>query len=169
MKKLLFVFSVLLAAVACRKEDISGIGESAMIDNGFEWASCNLNATAVFDPGSIVTWDEAHGMIPPAGWRVPAMKDWERLIATCIWSRVKVKKVSCLKGVSRVTGEAIYLPLDTVSGREDNAYYWCCDEPGVPGYEEFGNMFYDTCDYPAEPFVSQAMKSVDGYVRLVRE
>lgn len=38
MKKLLFVFSVLLAAVACRKEDISGIGESAMIDNGFEWA-----------------------------------------------------------------------------------------------------------------------------------
>lgn len=138
MKRLIFLFALILAAVSC-----STSPEYVQLwDGGPYWYSCNLGASDPHEVGDYYAWGEAEPKTDfgwatylyteddPAealgeGWHTPTLEEWKELIDRCEWSW----EGSGYK-VTGPNGNSIYLPaggyhtVGRIRYLGNLAYYW---------------------------------------------
>ena len=99
--------------------------------NGVMWATMNVGATSLTDPGELLDWYEAKAAIATWGenWRLPTNEELQSLIDNCSWTWDKAKNGMI---VTSTNGNSIFLPvhgyIDNVNpsgfGTDYLGYYW---------------------------------------------
>ena len=117
--------------------------------NGLKWASMNIGATSLTDPGDLLSWSDAKAAAAAWGgnWRLPTEEELQSLIDNCTWTWDGVNKGMI---VTSTNGNSIFLPvagyIDDIypSGFGDDylGFYWSSTSVGN-GYLEFENGHAD--------------------------
>lgn len=105
--------------------------------NGVMWATMNVGASSVTDPGELLTWENAKAEAKAWGvnWRLPTNEELEWLTSQCTWTWDKARNGMT---VTSKNGNSIFLP---VAGYIDNV------NPSGFGTDYLGYYWSSTFDY----------------------
>ena len=105
--------------------------------DGVMWATMNVGATSVTDPGDLLSWRDAKTAVGTWGenWRMPTKEEFQSLIDNCTWTWDKTKNGMT---VTSTNGNSIFLP---VAGYIDE------EPPSGFGTDYLGNYLSSASDY----------------------
>ena len=108
--------------------------------NGLMWATMNVGATSVTDPGNLLSWSDGKTAATAWGenWRMPTKEEIQSLIDNCTWTWDKNKNGMI---VTSTNGNSIFLP---VAGYIDD------EHPSGFGTDYLGDYWSSAPDYYME-------------------
>ena len=137
-----FDFRISVRPVVDRIYTITPTGEMdgheyVEMGNGIIWATMNVGAVTITDPGDLLTWQDAKTAAEAWGenWRLPTKEELQSLIDNCTWTWDATNKGMI---VTSTNGNSIFLP---VAGYIDNV------NPSGFGTDYLGYYWSSTFDY----------------------